>query len=133
MAAIVGGSPPARSSPLGARSSLDQLIQTATEEFVSNGLDPALAVIATPAGGVVVGLNGPGGTATLERWLDRSRRPTAAERARAVPHRIQLATATHTAPLRELVASCPDPALAAEVESGDRTLRAGERFKCAVR
>lgn len=69
--------------------------------------------------------------AMIERWLTRFRRPPAAERTRAV-HRIQLATATRTAPLRELLASCPDPSFPAAADSADRTVHAGERFKCVV-
>jgi hypothetical protein len=124
--AIVGTAPPI------ARSSLDREIRNATDEIASIGDDAAVAVIETPAGGVVVTFEGVGGQTTLERWLVRFRRPTAAERLHSA-HRIRLETATRTAPLGELVASCPDPTLAAEFEGGDRIIRAGEQFKCVVR
>jgi hypothetical protein len=119
-------------SPRAAGTALDHAIRTAIDEIAPLGTELAVAVIATPAGGVVVTFDGPDGAVMLERWLARFRRPTAAERTRAV-HRIQLAVATRTAPLRELVASCPEPAFAAAADSGARTVRAGERFKCAVR
>jgi len=119
-------------SPQAAGTALDRVIRMATNDIAPLGTDLAVAVIETPAGGVVVTFDGPDGVAMIERWLARFRRPTAAERTRAV-HRIQLATATRTAPLRELLSSCPDPTFAAVADSGERTVHAGERFKCVVR
>ena len=44
----------------------------------------------------------------------------------------QIRTATRTAPLSELVASCADPDLAAKADS-ERIVHVGEPFKCVVR
>lgn len=122
------------SSPAPAGSSLGRAINATIDGLARLGTDFAIAVLATPAGGVAVTYDGPDGLASLERWLARFRRPTAAERAGATPHRIRLTIAPRTATLRELVATCPDPARAAEVElHRDRIVRRGERFKCVVR
>ncbi len=129
--AIIGSSPPARSA-LAARSELDSALEPAIEDIAPIGNDQAVAVIETAGGGVVVTYNGIGGTAAVERWLAWLRRATPAERAWRA-HRIEIRSAPRTAPLSELVATCPDPEHTVKIETGDRIVHVGEPFKCVVR
>jgi hypothetical protein len=129
--AIIGRSPPAP-GPFAPRSELADARQPALDDIAPIGNDEAVAVIDTAGGGVVVTYDGSGGTAMIERWLAWLRKATAAERAWRA-HRIEIRSAPRTAPLHELVATCPDPDRAANVDSADRIVHIGERFKCVVR
>ena len=91
------------------------------------------AVIETTNGGVLLTVSGTHNATALDAWLATERRPTDAERALATSARLRLVRAPRTATVRELVAACVDPKAALALDSPDRVVKAGERFKCTDR
>jgi len=129
--AIVGRTPPLSRSASVAGDPLERVTDAAVNDVNDLGRDHAVAVIETAAGGLVIAYNGAAGMTAVEHYLDHFRHASAKDRA-VLPRHIRLATATRTAKLHDLLASCPDPKLAAVFESGDRVLHVGERYKCVA-
>ncbi|MGE5182038.1 MAG: M48 family metalloprotease, partial [Acidobacteriota bacterium] len=92
-----------------------------------------VVTVSRPHGGLVLELAPHADPLVRDAWLAGLRVATAGELAAAEPRRIALAVAPHAAPIRDLVAACPDPDAALALDDPDRRVDAGEPFKCTDR
>lgn len=90
-------------------------------------------VLVRPRGGLVVEVTANTDTFTRNRWLAGLRAASRAELVEAAPPRISIREATTGGRLRDLVAACPDPYRALQLEDPSRVLGPGELFKCTDR
>jgi hypothetical protein len=90
-------------------------------------------VLVRPRGGLVIEIAANTDTFTRNRWLAGLRAASRAELADAAPPRISIREATTGGRLRDLIAACPDPYRALQLEDPRRVLAPGELFKCTDR
>jgi hypothetical protein len=70
---------------------------------------------------------------TRDRWLRALRSASKAELAAAEPIRLELHYAARAAKVAELVRACPDAETALRLDDPNRSIAAGEPFKCTDR
>jgi hypothetical protein len=90
-------------------------------------------VLVRPRGGLVIEVAANTDVFTRNRWLAGLRAASRAELVDAAPPRISIWEATTGGKLRDLVAACPDPYRALQLEDPTRVLEPGELFKCTDR
>jgi hypothetical protein len=87
-------------------------------------------VLARATGALVIELGASTDPFVRDRWLAGLRRASPRELRTAEPPRIELHIAKQTGLVRVLVDDCPDPDAALQLDDPDRTITAGEPFKC---
>lgn len=92
-----------------------------------------VAILERPHGALVVELDARADDKEMSRWVASVRLATPAELAATEPARIKIATAPRTATIKELAATCVDPAAALLLDEPARTVTAGGLFKCTDR
>jgi hypothetical protein len=109
-------------------------LQRAVRELLPQPLEGTwVVVLQRERGGLVLELGNDIDPVVRDQWLGSLRPATARELDAAQPARIQLHTAPTRASVRDLVSSCPDPRMALRLDEADRTVEAGEPFKCTDR
>ncbi len=92
-----------------------------------------VVVLARPRGGLVIELAAKSDPFVRDRWLEGLRAASPGELAAAEPVRITLARAPQAGSIRQLVAICPDPDRALDLDDPDRVIAEGELVKCTDR
>lgn len=92
-----------------------------------------MIVLSRSHGGLVIELAAKSDPFIRDRWLQGLRAASPRERRAAEPVRIALEPAPYAGSVRQLVAICPDPDRALDLDDPDRVLAEGELVKCTDR
>lgn len=114
-------------------SAIDKLARVVRDLLPQPAPGTWVLVLARAQGGLVVEVSDATDTFTRNRWLAGLRAASREELAEAAPPRISIREATTGGRLRDLVAACPDPYRALQLEDPTRVLAPGELFKCTDR